>query len=68
MIDTGMIDIGIFLKGFTIGLAIAAPVGPIGLLTIRRTHPFAMQRAKEVDEWFNNGSYSDLLERRSPSA
>jgi threonine/homoserine/homoserine lactone efflux protein len=32
-----MIDIGIFLKGFTIGLAIAAPVGPIGLLTIRRT-------------------------------
>ena len=37
MIDTGMIDIGIFLKGFTIGLAIAAPVGPIGLLTIRRT-------------------------------
>ena len=35
-IDTG-IDIGIFLKGFTIGLAIAAPVGPIGLLTIRRT-------------------------------
>ena len=36
MIDTG-IDLGIFLKGFTIGLAIAAPVGPIGLLTIRRT-------------------------------
>jgi threonine/homoserine/homoserine lactone efflux protein len=32
-----MIDTGLFLKGFTIGLAIAAPVGPIGLLTIRRT-------------------------------
>ena len=31
------IDTAIFLKGFTIGLAIAAPVGPIGLLTIRRT-------------------------------
>jgi threonine/homoserine/homoserine lactone efflux protein len=35
--DTSMIDLEIFLKGFTIGLAIAAPVGPIGLLTIRRT-------------------------------
>jgi threonine/homoserine/homoserine lactone efflux protein len=32
-----MIDLEIFVKGFTIGLAIAAPVGPIGLLTIRRT-------------------------------
>jgi threonine/homoserine/homoserine lactone efflux protein len=32
-----VIDLGIFLKGLTIGLAIAAPVGPIGLLTIRRT-------------------------------
>jgi threonine/homoserine/homoserine lactone efflux protein len=36
-INTSMIDLEIFLKGFTIGLAIAAPVGPIGLLTIRRT-------------------------------
>jgi threonine/homoserine/homoserine lactone efflux protein len=34
------IDLEIFLKGFTIGLAIAAPVGPIGLLTIRRTLAF----------------------------
>jgi threonine/homoserine/homoserine lactone efflux protein len=32
-----MSDLPIFLNGFTIGLAIAAPVGPIGLLTIRRT-------------------------------
>jgi Zn-dependent protease with chaperone function len=36
------------------------------LLTIRRTHPFAMQRAKEVDTWFNAGGYGELLERRSP--
>jgi threonine/homoserine/homoserine lactone efflux protein len=35
-----MIDLEIFVKGFTIGLAIAAPVGPIGLLTIRRTLSF----------------------------
>ena len=35
-----MIDLEVFLKGFTIGLAIAAPVGPIGLLTIRRTLAF----------------------------
>jgi threonine/homoserine/homoserine lactone efflux protein len=35
-----VIDLEIFLKGFTIGLAIAAPVGPIGLLTIRRTLTF----------------------------
>jgi threonine/homoserine/homoserine lactone efflux protein len=39
-INTSMIDLEIFLKGFTIGLAIAAPVGPIGLLTIRRTLAF----------------------------
>ncbi len=29
-----------FLKGFLIGISIAAPVGPIGLLTIRRTLAF----------------------------
>jgi threonine/homoserine/homoserine lactone efflux protein len=33
-------DFGIFLKGFLIGISIAAPVGPIGLLTIRRTLAF----------------------------
>jgi threonine/homoserine/homoserine lactone efflux protein len=30
-------DIGTFLRGFVIGLAVAAPVGAIGLLCIRRT-------------------------------
>jgi threonine/homoserine/homoserine lactone efflux protein len=30
-------DIGLILKGVVLGLAIAAPVGPIGLLCIRRT-------------------------------
>ncbi len=30
-------DGGIFLRGLVIGLAIAAPVGPIGVLCIRRT-------------------------------
>jgi threonine/homoserine/homoserine lactone efflux protein len=38
--NTSIIDLETFLKGFTIGLAIAAPVGPIGLLTIRRTLAF----------------------------
>jgi threonine/homoserine/homoserine lactone efflux protein len=33
-------DLGFFLKGFLIGVSIAAPVGPIGLLTIRRTLAF----------------------------
>jgi threonine/homoserine/homoserine lactone efflux protein len=33
-------DFGFFLKGFLIGVSIAAPVGPIGLLTIRRTLAF----------------------------
>jgi threonine/homoserine/homoserine lactone efflux protein len=33
-------DFGFFLKGFLIGISIAAPVGPIGLLTIRRTLAF----------------------------
>lgn len=31
------IDLNFLLKGFIIGLAIAAPVGPIGILCIRRT-------------------------------
>ncbi|MCB8985696.1 MAG: LysE family transporter [Ardenticatenaceae bacterium] len=30
-------DIGLFWQGLVFGLAIAAPVGPIGVLTIRRT-------------------------------
>ena len=30
-------DIGIFLKGLIIGVSIAAPVGPIGVLCIQRT-------------------------------
>ncbi|MDP3015811.1 MAG: LysE family translocator, partial [Deltaproteobacteria bacterium] len=30
-------DIGFLLKGLFIGFSIAAPVGPIGLLCIRRT-------------------------------
>jgi threonine/homoserine/homoserine lactone efflux protein len=33
-------DFAFFLKGFLIGISIAAPVGPIGLLTIRRTLAF----------------------------
>ncbi|MCA1718767.1 MAG: LysE family transporter [Actinobacteria bacterium] len=30
-------DVGLFLEGMIIGFAIAAPVGPIGVLCIRRT-------------------------------
>lgn len=30
-------EIGIFLKGFIIGISVAAPVGPIGVLCIQRT-------------------------------
>ncbi|MCU0538768.1 MAG: LysE family translocator [Desulfobacterales bacterium] len=30
-------DIGLFLRGLVIGFSIAAPVGPIGILCIRRT-------------------------------
>ncbi|MGQ0676515.1 MAG: LysE family transporter, partial [Rhodospirillales bacterium] len=30
-------DLPLFLRGFIIGFAIAAPVGPIGLLCIRRS-------------------------------
>lgn len=33
------------------------------LLTLWRTHPFAMQRAKEIEDWYPTG-YSDLMERR----
>lgn len=33
------------------------------LLTLWRTHPFAMQRAKELESWFTEG-YADLMERR----
>ncbi len=32
-----MIDVGLFLEGIVIGFVIAAPVGPIGVLCIRRT-------------------------------
>ncbi len=32
------------------------------LLTIGRTHPFAMQRAKELDLWFNS-EYPQIIER-----
>ncbi|MGE0545914.1 MAG: M48 family metallopeptidase [Kofleriaceae bacterium] len=35
------------------------------LLTLQRTHPFAMQRAKELDVWFNNG-YPELVARYAP--
>jgi threonine/homoserine/homoserine lactone efflux protein len=31
------VDISFLLKGFVIGFSIAAPVGPIGMLCIRRT-------------------------------
>jgi Zn-dependent protease with chaperone function len=32
------------------------------LLTLGRTHPFAMQRAKELDTWFSGG-YAELMAR-----
>jgi len=31
------VDIGLFLRGLIMGFSIAAPVGPIGVLCIRRT-------------------------------
>jgi threonine/homoserine/homoserine lactone efflux protein len=31
------VDLNLFLRGFVVGLSIAAPVGPIGVLCIRRT-------------------------------
>jgi threonine/homoserine/homoserine lactone efflux protein len=34
---TGLADFILFLKGIAIGLAIAAPVGPVAILCIRRT-------------------------------
>lgn len=30
------------------------------LLTLQRTHPFAMERAHQLDAWFGNG-YADLM-------
>ena len=30
-------EVGFFIKGFIIGISIAAPVGPIGVLCIQRT-------------------------------
>ncbi|MEO7091687.1 MAG: M48 family metallopeptidase, partial [Polyangiales bacterium] len=37
------------------------------LLTAQRTHPFAMQRAHEVERWFNGG-YAELAARYTPAA
>src|SRR3954471_14231161 len=34
---TGLADLFLFLKGIAIGIAIAAPVGPVAILCIRRT-------------------------------
>jgi Zn-dependent protease with chaperone function len=34
------------------------------LLTLWRTHPFAMQRAKELEVWFTEG-YTELMDRRT---
>src|SRR4051794_15092310 len=34
---TGLADLFLFLKGIAIGVAIAAPVGPVAILCIRRT-------------------------------
>jgi Zn-dependent protease with chaperone function len=34
------------------------------LLTLQRTHPFAMQRAKELEVWFELG-YPELMDRRA---
>jgi hypothetical protein len=36
------------------------------LLTLYRTHPFAMQRAKELEVWFNAG-YPELMATLSKS-
>ena len=32
------------------------------LLTVQRTHPFAMQRAKELELW-SEGGYAELMAR-----
>jgi Zn-dependent protease with chaperone function len=37
------------------------------LLTLLRTHPFAMQRAKELEIWVNDG-YPELMDRRAARA
>lgn len=34
------------------------------LLTLWRTHPFAMQRANEIEIWYSEG-YTELMERRT---
>jgi hypothetical protein len=34
------------------------------LLTVRRTHPFPILRAKELDAWHRSG-YSELMETRA---
>lgn len=36
-IEPGLADLFLFLKGIAIGIAIAAPVGPVAILCIRRT-------------------------------
>jgi Zn-dependent protease with chaperone function len=36
------------------------------LLSIRRTHPFAMQRAKQLDLWFSSG-YDEVMRRYAPA-
>ena len=36
------------------------------LLTAQRTHPFAMQRAKELERWFHGG-YAELVARHAPA-
>ncbi len=36
------------------------------LLTVQRTHPFAMQRAKELDSWFSGG-YAEVMRRYAPA-
>src|SRR2546425_7032189 len=37
MRNEGAMDLGLLFRGILIGFSIAAPVGPIGLLCIRRT-------------------------------
>lgn len=37
MFITSIVDLSLFLRGLVIGFSIAAPVGPIGILCIRRT-------------------------------
>jgi Zn-dependent protease with chaperone function len=37
------------------------------LLTLGRTHPFAMARAKELDTWFSSG-YETVMNRQAPTS